>query len=577
MAKAWLRDRWEMLIDVLSPLTAADEQRIKEICEEEIAYWRALPSMKSHVSLKEPMLNTRAHLRTALPVTDDNSFLDARSNKRVHLALRYMNYPREEWKAFNKPSEDQAKKRRENVRLIDDPYAVVDRAASLLDSSDWVKIAVGLGAVTGRRLGEVMGVGELSPKTMYTALFTGQLKRSDALLAPYEIPLLLPSGVVLVAWSRLRGMVDCSGMEEDLISKTYGVRLSEAALEHFGGLIPERYQAKKGKKGLYFHALRSAYAAIAVNWFCPIPVHDLEYRPAILGQYWTNEGELERDVQAGLYYADYAISDGMGNRDGRHGTRLQEMGVEVIEVFNNLDDTIPAIERSKRAMDTINPTLQLESKGQTDFSMYKPTKATRAKLDAVQAEIAQKREVRLNQVSQDDVLVLLLEDHAVASAMQQVTSEPLAGLLALLQDAVNDSQTPIAYLQQMLTDKRKFKASYEGRHAGRNYRAMKTSELVKHKTEDATHERYNRAVTVIMKHNDSTNIPERRVYINAAALVEFVAGAPATAKKYLDSRPDVKEHHEKYKLTPGYNRGLPITERVKVPDDPKDIYGETEE
>src|SRR5436305_1710266 len=347
--KAWQRDRMEMLIDVLLPLTAADEERIKQICDEEAAYFRARFDGKAISSLIEPMTDARGDLRAKLPLNDQNSYVNPKTQKREHLALKYLNWTEEEWRAMKRPSDEKLRERRENLRFLEDPYAIVEKARALLESSQWMDIAVGLAVVSGRRLTEIMKAGTLDAREQspYTAMFSGQLKRKDALLKPFEIPLLLPAALVLSAWSRLRTMIDCEELEGEAISKRYGTELSETAKQHFGEMVPPR-----PGRGLYFHGFRSVYACIAILWFCPISVHDTEYRPAILGQYWNDGGELQRDTAAGLHYIDYVISDGNGNIDGRHGIRLDEPGMKIIDEFNKPAGTeLPVAKRSKRAMD----------------------------------------------------------------------------------------------------------------------------------------------------------------------------------------------------------------------------------
>jgi hypothetical protein len=44
-----------------------------------------------------------------------------------------------------------------------------------------------------------MKVGELHPKTLYTVVFSGQLKRKDEVMKPYEIPVLCEAPLVLAA------------------------------------------------------------------------------------------------------------------------------------------------------------------------------------------------------------------------------------------------------------------------------------------------------------------------------------------------------------------------------------------
>ena len=82
---------------------------------------------------------------------------------------------------------------------------------------------------------------------------------------------------------------------------------------------------------------------------------------------------------------------------------------------------------------------------------------------------------------------------------------------------------------------------------------------------------FGRAVAAIVAYNDAAPLPEARWYINPALLVDLVGGAPSKAKQYIDEHPEVKAHNEAYKLSPGLNRrGIPVTDRFKVPELPTD-------
>jgi hypothetical protein len=245
--------------------------------------------------------------------------------------------------------------------------------------------------------------------------------------------------------------------------------------------------------------------------------------------------------------------------------------MKVIDEFNKPAGVSPvATKRSKRAMDTPNPVLQVEAKGQTEYSMYKPSKATKLRLDDVRTAMAASRGVKFEQVTHDDVLVLLLEHHSVILQIEQVTAEPVSSLVALVKDASSDSEEkPVAFLQKMLEDKRAFKDSYKGRGAKTDYAALSTSELKKHKTDDASEERFGRAIAAIMAYNRAAPLPEARWYINPALLVDLVGGAPSKAKQYIDAHAEVAAHNTEYKLSPGLNRrGIPVTDRFKVPEQP---------
>src|SRR5436305_3008892 len=140
----WLEERMTVLLPKLEALRRDQEEEIKQLCEEEIAAWRARPTMKSIRSLNDPMIGTRNAIRERLAVNDDNSWVNPRSQEREHLALKYMNFSKAEWAAMKALTEEGRQRRLEGQQKLSDPDAIVARAATLLKSQRWEDITVGL-------------------------------------------------------------------------------------------------------------------------------------------------------------------------------------------------------------------------------------------------------------------------------------------------------------------------------------------------------------------------------------------------------------------------------------------------
>jgi hypothetical protein len=589
MAKAWLRERWKTLIPALESLSSAQETEIARLCAEEIDAWKARPSMQSLSSLKEPMTDTRNRIRE-IPVTEQNSYLNPRTGEREHLALKYLNYNEREWAEMNRQSEQRYHERLEQQQLLEHPERIVAKAGELLGSRSWVEVVVGLAVVTGRRLSEILKTGELHPKTRYTVMFAGHLKRKDVVLKPYEIPVLIEASVVLAAWQRLRSLVDCSQMETEAIGKTYGVEIGAAAERHFAGLVPRRH----GREKLFAHVFRAVYPRLAVYYFCPPDVSDLAYVSTILGHYWTATADeaQQRNYISSLHYFDYKVGDGTGNIDGRQGIRLGEPGVEVLDVFKPK----PVGEQVVRTQRKESQVERLERrKGHAATRLRQQTKA---RLDQMQHELGVRTQDEAISAALDSYYILKqivellrptyahLEVDDPLRAVQWLVGErntvqvdqqlgelfhtSFSGVRALLEDAAKESEYPVTYLQELLAAKRSFKKSYEKRHQGKDYTRLSLTELRNTKTPGAAQERYRRAVEAIMAYNDRVDMPELRWYINPAVVVDLVGGRPADVKAYLESRQEeIAAHHTKYGLTPGYNRRpISITARITVPERP---------
>src|SRR5436305_7866914 len=85
------------LIERLQPLGVAQEEEIQRLCEEEIAAWRARPTMRVEASLQEPLRHARNAIRERLAVGEDNRWFNPREGAYEHLALKYLNFTPDQW------------------------------------------------------------------------------------------------------------------------------------------------------------------------------------------------------------------------------------------------------------------------------------------------------------------------------------------------------------------------------------------------------------------------------------------------------------------------------------------------
>lgn len=593
MPKAWLRERWETLIPALEKLTIAKQDEIARLCEQEIAYFHERFANGAPSSLSEPMNDTRTRL-DEIPLTETNSYVND-AGKREHIARKFMNYSREEWRLIKKPSEAAVRKRQENMRVLEEPERIVAVATELLASKNWAEVVIGLAVVTGRRLGEIMQSGEIHPKSLHSVTFKGHLKNKKLGLRAYEIPVLCEASKVLSAWSRVRRVVDCRKMDEDLISKTYGGEVSEAANRHFAVLVPPVY----GDTGLSSKTFRKVYARLAVFFLCPPETNELVFFPTVLGHYWEDEnGEDQLNVQTSVAYTDYDIGDSavLRAQGRRKGNWLSLPGVEPIDACK------PAAtpEEGKKRMVA---TPRVKKASQTGSSLIKPKEETKERLDQISAGIG----ARIG----DDTLSRLCDDYyrlrqigtLLTPYYEQLGVEidgdglnldapqlAIEALVDLLQQASEDAEgkvdenkkpfTPFGYLKSLLSNKRKFLAAYTKRHEGKDYTKLSLTQLKKTKTSEAAAERFRRAVDAIIAYNDAATVPEQRWFIQAATVVNLVDGRPGAAKEYIENEraEEIQKHHEKYGLHPGDNRkSTKITVRITVPDLPAGGASDTEE
>jgi hypothetical protein len=598
VAKGWLQERWEMLMPILAELTLDQEDEIKRVCEEEIAYWRSRETMQSPSSLNKPMTDTRNKIRaTFVDLTEKNSYVNPKTGKREHISLKYMNFSPEEWRVISAPSAAKQRRRMQMQRTIADPDAVVAKAVELASSPYWQDRAVAIAVLMGRRLSEVLGPKtDITPKKLYSVSFAGQLKRKDKILLPYEVPTLGEAALVLDAWRFVRDQIEWRGMEPDEINDRYGSQVVEAANRHFEHLVPPREDGD-----LYTHLFRAVYGCIAIFYYCPDWVHELTYLNTILGHYWVDENGVEqRDYAATLHYDDYRVSDEavFKYKGKRRGVRLGDPGVEILEVFKDRPVAHSASKGKKGKRMTLLPTDKPK-----DHSIIRVNPPTEGRVihihneeqhpgfDATVALLVDEHYVlkqmaallsplyeRLGVNSPLGAVKALLGDGSAFMLDQMLADRwktSLAEIVSLLEDAAADAgkkdEAPVAYLRGLVTAKRAFRQSYEKRHKDKDYSRLSTSELRRTKTPGAAQERFKRAVDTIIKHNETVQIPEFRRFVSPALVVDLVGGRPSEAKEYIESRADVAEHHQQYGIKPGINRIPLVSVKLEVPEWPEGV------
>ena len=550
MTKKWLAERWDIFLPALA---AAQDRELQQLCEEELATWRARPTMKSASALRIPLTETRNKIRE-LPLTPQNRWTNPRTKKQEHLALKYLNVSPEEWAAWNAPSEDRLQERLENVQLVHDPEGLVATAVQLLHSQRWDEIVVGLAVTTGRRLSEVLKTGEFFLEEPYTITFAGQLKRKDKLLTPYEIPTLCEARLVIDAWQRLRDLKACTDIDEKQISHDLGPIVSETTDRYFTSYVPVR----NGGETLYTHLIRTIYGQLASRYYGPDHVVDLTFMARIYGHHWIVEatGKTQYDYAATMHYNDYRIADEQGKVDRRQGIKLGQPGVTVLKIFQQQENTM-ATKSTKGAKGTPKETMTIDA-GKTEYSIIKPRKTTR-QLFATERE-------RLSIRTDDELLLELLKRSRLYDDLRAQQSDDIAELREFLHDL--NKEKPVAYLQELVTRDQKFHEGLAKRNMGVEYRNLNMKELDNYKTEGAAHERFRRAIRAIMIYNANAEEPLKRWYINANTIRDLMGGRYPAIKAYVEShQEEITAHHTQFGIKPVNNhKPYVIKEVITIPD-----------
>ena len=222
------------------------------------------------------------------------------------------------------------------VRWVDHPDAIVEKARMLLASNRWEELVIGLTVTTGRCLSEVLKTGVFSPKSKYVLGFAAYSQQGDGMEASFEIPTLVESALIVNAWQQVRKLKDCHTLSAQEVCKRYRPMVVQSAVQHFAHLVPHDDETIDR----YTPFLRLIYARIAARYYSPpnkVTEQFLEY---------VQHGTWSFQSRSGAYGCAacwqptyrYEISDGKGNTDGRTGLQLNQEGVELLEICRDEDE-----------------------------------------------------------------------------------------------------------------------------------------------------------------------------------------------------------------------------------------------
>jgi len=596
--KQWLAERLQELLPQLAVLGTEQETQIQRLCEEEIAAWRARPTMRSLRSLNTPMIETRNAIRT-LPMTKENSWVNPRTGAREHVALRFLNFADEEWAAMKALTEAGRQQRLEGQQLLDDPEGIVERAAALLVSARWEDLVVGLAVTTGRRLTELLKTAQFHPRSAWTVDFSGQLKQKAEMLAPYEIPTLVEASQVLDAWRRLRGLLDCTQIDNAEVERRYGPTVRATTERQLADLIPTR----AGKENrIFVHLLRSVYGTLAVYFFAPSVINALDYKATIEGHYWVERAgneQMKRNYQSTLHYDDYKIGDGHGGINAQQGIWLGRPGVQVLRVFEH---AVVAQQQKEERTRMAKRTVPVVKASKTGYSMLKPKQPTAQRI----VHIMRERDLRHH----DEVLSLLADTYRLSEQMESLlaplaevyeTTTPLSTLTALVeadatrpvqasvtahlqqrwgatleevdalfeQAAAQGDGNPVASLQELLGKRTHYQqgpVKRQERYQQMDFTTLSLDQLKAMRIPEATNERIHRAVQAIMAYNQAASHDLDRWFIRAKEIKDLVGGRGEMIAAYLkEHHQEIALHHQEFGLTDKFNqKPFPITEKIHL-------------
>ncbi|WP_010474803.1 protelomerase family protein [Acaryochloris sp. CCMEE 5410] len=227
--------------------------------------------------------------------------------------------------------------------LIKDPDTIVHRATQLLNSRQWADSLAGLTAVTGRRCAELLKTATFAYQSPVSIWLTGATKAKQKEPLSFELPTLAPAQQVLDIISKVRKLVDTTGMNNRQINAQYEADVVTACDRTFWDLLDH----ERVEGNIYNHLSRTVYARIATLWYAPPQILDIDFMAAIQGHtiiLGTNDLEDKKALAEKRHYFDYQIGTQQGQIDSRQGIRLSDPDVSFLENFQGEDELAPKIE-----------------------------------------------------------------------------------------------------------------------------------------------------------------------------------------------------------------------------------------
>jgi hypothetical protein len=581
---AWVKDRWlEHLEPKLREANVSQETELRALWEQELSWWKTQRHLSGD-SLRNPITQVRS-LISQIPLTDENSY--ERNGKREHIGLRCFNLAEGEWVAMNDRSRMTTQERLSDMQLVADPEGVVSRAMTLLLSDNWAELVVGIALCTGRRLAEIMKTAVFTQKEAYTVWFEGQIKGRTRIEGKYEIPTLVRGYLVVEATAKLRRLVDCREIEVAQVSQKYDKGVNDTVERIFASIIPVR----PSKDRVTVHDFRAIYASTAVLWFCPDVVSDVNYKAYVHGHRHILEPDLppetppdrveevQLDYASHANYDDYKIANAQGKLDGRHGIKLGQPGVTVLDFFSKEAEAQMAKRQVQAPQKRSRKKTAAENK--TRFSSMRPTVETRAWVDDEMARLSG----QLGRLVKDDEFIRrMLAAYSAGGENSRVGARPELMLDTLdlspaQRDlfrqalAISGSTDLLSFLLAAGEREARQLVSNAARHDTARYAAIPTSKLASIKIPEASQERFHRAVYAIMQWNkEHEKQPLQQWYITTLSIQNLVGGRKEAIKEYQEAmRDEIEEHHRELGIKANFNRKpVSIREMVTVPENPLD-------
>lgn len=280
-----------------------------------------------------------------------------------HPLIPFVLLPSEIYAAMNNEQASRLNDRTSKFFSTQQADELVEKATSLLDSSNPNEVAAGLAVLTGRRISEIL-ISLFRPKTAYSLLFSQAVKRRGQVDLEFEVPTLAAADSVLGAIEHLKQIWNIQELKalnlpnnhlrQRINAKYSGV--PDACRKHFADLVPGREAQTDNGSRLYTHLFRAVYAEIATYYYKPSWVPDHRFKAEIQGHFkLAEDGQRIPNYSARQNYDDYLICD---RSPANSGIKLNLPTVQILEVFQRNSSIEKEIEANNEEGMIINRRLE---------------------------------------------------------------------------------------------------------------------------------------------------------------------------------------------------------------------------
>lgn len=469
----------------------------------------------------------------------------------AHFSLDYIRFSEAEYIELNNQKQGAIADRNETVTYIDNPDAIVGQAVRLLDSPEWADICAGLAVLTGRRSSELLSTAEFEPKTKWSIMFAGALKRRGELQTlSFEIPTLTTAQKVCTALKKVRSLLpEARSLTAEQVNARYGSAVAKACEQQFGLLVPKR----PGKDTLYTHLFRSIYATIATFWYCPPNLVDWEFKAAIQGHFQIldeQNPELRRSLTASRHYSDYEIADAViAQYAGRRkGIKLNVAGVEPIEMFQQKAETYAPAQptgprkigslryfaedhdRWTQVMETICPDCHNQQE-----RMAKLLEWIETQLAASPASVAEEQEIQ--------AIPTLTPAAAPKTTMMTMPVDPAIALMERMTQVMEQLGALTAVLSEQTVAPRKRSTSTKAKAGNQAQTPTPRS------SSEPTAVTINHAIDAIMAYNNAPDrLHDQKWAITINALKSYAQSQHTILRIMEERRTEIETHHAQHQI-----------------------------